>query len=101
MGMFSKADFTYRVNGDIVTIRDLNLGNISVTNDAEEVLERIGKEIDLTGKRVQYYDSCGQLDQILHKNGVFAGFAPGPCPIHDELADRYGPAMRAGAEDAN
>lgn len=101
MALHSKADYTYQVDGKIVTIRDLNLGNISVTNDAEEVLERIGKEVDLSDKKVQYYDSCGQLDRLLHENGVFAGFAPGPWPKpeHDELADRYGPAMRAGAED--
>lgn len=85
MALHSKADYTYQVDGKIVTIRDLNRGNISVTNDAEEVLKRIGEEIDLSDKRVQYYDSAGQLDRLLHSNGVFEGFAPGSWEDHRTL----------------
>lgn len=79
----TRANFTFAVEGDLVTITDLNLGNMSVTNDAENVLLAIHNDIDLTGKRVQYYDSEGQLDRLLHENGVFKGFAPGPWQATD------------------
>lgn len=74
----TRSDFSFSINGDIVTVQDLNLGRMSVTNDAENVIKELHEQIDLTGKRVQYYDSEGQLDRLLHKDGVFAGFRPGP-----------------------
>ncbi len=82
MGFFSNADYTFEVDDDLVTIHDQNLGNISVTNDIEDVLAQIHREIDLTGKKVQYYDSCGQLDRVLQESGKFKGFAPGGWGIH-------------------
>ena len=51
---------------------------MSVTNDAENVLAAIHKEIDLTGRKVTYTDSDGQVDRLLHEAGEFKGFAPGP-----------------------
>ena len=77
MGTFSDADFIYEIDGDVVTVRDLNLGNISVTNDAQNVIAKLHALLDLTDKKVEYYDSEGQLDKLLHENGVFTGFAPG------------------------
>ncbi len=74
-----KSDFTYRENDDgSVHITDLNLGQMSVTNDAENVIEAIHKVIDLTGREVTYTDSEGQVDRLIHENGEFLGFAPGP-----------------------
>ena len=73
------ADYTYHecmVNNS-VHIRDLNLGNMSVTNDAENVLAAIHKEIDLTGRKVTYTDSEGQVDRLIHDKGEFLRFAPG------------------------
>lgn len=50
---------------------------LSVTNNAQQVVE----ELRVSGKlrvnqRLFYYDSEGQLDEILHKNGRFTGFQP-------------------------
>ena len=100
MGLFSNAVFSSELwpNG-VIHVYDQGINEISVTNDAENVLKILHKHYDLTGKRVQYTDSEGQVDRLLHENGVFKGFAPGPWPDHDELAERYGPAMRGGAED--
>jgi hypothetical protein len=51
----------------------------TVTNDAEDVVDRLVVEGQLPpGRRLFYIDSEGQMDQILVKEGKFAGFAPGP-----------------------
>ena len=51
----------------------------SVTNDAENVvLELAGQNLLQPGRRLLYYDSDGRLDEMLIKDGVFLGFAPGP-----------------------
>lgn len=52
---------------------------MTVTNAAEEtVAELIGDGHLPEGRRLFYYDSEGQLDELLIKDGKFAGFAPGP-----------------------
>jgi hypothetical protein len=50
----------------------------SVTNDAENVVRELTAAgfID-DGRRLFYYDSEGRLDEILVKDGIFIGFAPG------------------------
>ena len=74
-----KSDFDYTINADgSVHIIDLNLGRMSVTNDAEQVLLEIHHHINLTGRTVTYRDSEGSIDYLLHNEGVFEGFAPGP-----------------------
>ena len=51
----------------------------SVTNAAEWVVERLVQRGDLRpGQRLLYYDSDGVLDEIVVKDGKFAGFKPGP-----------------------
>ena len=86
MGMFSNAVFRYEFlpNG-VCHIYDEGLDEISVTNDAESVLMKIHRDLQehasvagLSGKKVQYTDSEGQIDKLLHENGVFKGFSPGP-----------------------
>lgn len=74
-----KADYTWTENPEDSSIHivDLNLGNISVTNDALHVLAAIHKEIDLTGRAVTYTDSEGQVGRLLHDAGEFIRFAPG------------------------
>lgn len=52
---------------------------MSVTNGAEEVVEELYASGHLyDGRRLLYYDSENQLDEIRHKNGKFTGFAAGP-----------------------
>jgi len=60
---------------EVLVIRDLKTGQ-SITNDAQHVLNRLTAL--LNGRRLLYYDSDGHLDEILHRDGFFAGFAPGP-----------------------
>ena len=59
-------------NGSI-TIKDLN-GPVSVTNDAERVVEDI---LRVHGNlRIFYYDSMGNRDELCHDGKHFTGFAP-------------------------
>ena len=66
---------------DCVVIRDTGhvYGCPTITNDAEDVVRAISKHGLMVGKRLFYYDSEGQLDELLHDGrGGFLGFAPGP-----------------------
>jgi hypothetical protein len=69
-----------------ITIRDL-CGARSITNDAEAVVRVLHRAGLLTceaplrpGPRgLYYYETTGQLDEILHDGkGRFLGFKPGP-----------------------
>lgn len=52
---------------------------LSVTNAAEQVVAELAADGQLpAGRRLLYYDSEGQLDELLVKDGKFAGFKPGP-----------------------
>jgi hypothetical protein len=60
-----------------LVIRDLGgeLGCMSVTNDAESVVEYLYSEGDLTDDRkLYYYDTEGDLDEIVHEKGQFVRF---------------------------
>ena len=63
------------IRDEAVECRDLG-GPVSVTNDAEAVcrwlFERFGP------RRYVYVDSEGRRDELLHDQGRFIGFAPGP-----------------------
>ena len=61
---------------DCVVIRDLGPWNrhLTVTNGAEEVVAELAPR--LRGRRLEYYDSDGNRDQLLVRDGRFAGFAP-------------------------
>lgn len=66
-------------NGMAVVIRDERTHDLpSITNDAENVVADLLPA--LRGRRLFYYDTQGQLDELLVKDGKFAGFAPGPRP---------------------
>jgi len=63
-------------NETFVLIRDLGpwSEHPTVTNAAEDVVEELAPL--LRGRRLEYFDSEGQRDQLLVVNGKFAGFAP-------------------------
>jgi hypothetical protein len=67
---------------EFVFIEDLDLGNISVTNDAEYVVQTI---LSAHGNRhrIIYKDSEGQWDELVHDGNQFVDFAPykGPTPV--------------------
>lgn len=53
----------------------------TVTNAAEGVVVELYKRgvLSTKGKMLLYYDSSGELDQLLHDGlGKFTGFAPAP-----------------------
>ena len=54
-----------RVEEDRVFIIDLDLGNKSVTNDAEEVLKEI--QFHFPGRRLIYRDSLGKWDEMVEE----------------------------------
>ena len=43
----TKANYTYRVFGKIIAINDLDMGNMSVTNDIENVVAEICNKEDI------------------------------------------------------
>jgi hypothetical protein len=49
----------------------------TVTNDAGYVLASLNEEYGIGDKRIFYKDSFGEIDEILHKNGVLTGFKHG------------------------
>lgn len=53
--------------------------HLTVTNDAEDVVDRLRNEGRLPiGQRLLYYDANGELDEIVMEAGRFLRF--GPCP---------------------
>ncbi len=77
--MACRSDFqVVSTTPDCVTIRDLDLGRMSVTNDAEAVVAHLRKcGILRDGKRLLYYDSQGDLDEIVWRTDGSVSFAPG------------------------
>lgn len=67
-------------NDEILVIRDVGKAQMTVTNDAEAVVEDLEEKGLLRGRKLLYYDSEGRLDELKHKDGKFSGFAPGPRP---------------------
>lgn len=66
---------------DVVTIRDLGPHDqfMTVTNAAEEVVAELFQSgILKDGQRLYYYDSSGDLDEIVVENRKFRGFQVGP-----------------------
>ena len=59
---------------EMVKVIDLNLGNKSVTNDAENVVRELFTSFG--NRRFIYRDSEGYWDELLHENGRFTRFSP-------------------------
>lgn len=82
------ADYTWHINGaGDIHIVDRNLGNKSVTNDAEGVVEdmlaavraKFGPEASLVGRVITYTDSNGSIDRLcVDEQSRFSGFSPAP-----------------------
>jgi hypothetical protein len=72
---YYRAHYSYEVHGKVIAIVGANDASISVTNDAENVIDELAeKGLDLSQYRVIYRDECGAWDEILVKDGRFAGF---------------------------
>lgn len=76
----SRYEIVSNTPGSTLVIRDIgHMDHRSVTNDAENVVaDLVANGFLLAGRRLFYYDSMGQLDELLIKDGRFVGFAPGP-----------------------
>lgn len=60
---------------EFLLIKDMDRGNRSVTNDAENVVTDLCDR--LRGRKLYYIDTMGQIDEILIRDGEFDGFLPG------------------------
>lgn len=60
---------------DYILIKDIGPWDryMTITNAAEEVVTELAST--LAGRRLEYIDSEGRRDQLLVRNGRFAGFA--------------------------
>ena len=68
---------------EYVYIIDTGVFHRSVTNDVFEVLLHLSKNHNLENRRLIYKDGIGRIDEILHDNGTFTGFAAGHAGIDD------------------
>lgn len=48
----------------------------TITNGAEVLLAHLMATGIVQGRRILYYDSEGELTELLHRDGRFVGFAP-------------------------
>ena len=62
-----------RVDDNTVWMLDGD-GPISITNDAEQIVERLHRQYG--NRRIVYRDNDGEWRELRHRNGVFIGFAP-------------------------
>lgn len=68
---FLRSDYTYTVEENVIAIIDLDLGNQSVTNDIENVLDEISAQLrGLAGYAIIYRDSRGIWDGVRLEWGV-------------------------------
>jgi hypothetical protein len=67
-----KSDYTYKIDGTVLFIEDRDLGRMSVTNNIENVLEEISKELgtSIQNYQVIYRDSDGNIDGVITQGGV-------------------------------
>lgn len=70
LSQYLRCDFEYvKTTDDIIFIKDLNRGRMSVTNDADEVFRLINK-IVFPGRRVVYQDSDGEWFEMVMNHGT-------------------------------
>jgi hypothetical protein len=75
----NQANYTVEhIDAKRIVIRDLGPWDMyqTVTNAAESVVDELSTSDRLVGRRLFYYDSEGDLGELLIKDGKFAGFAP-------------------------
>ncbi|MGO3701168.1 MULTISPECIES: hypothetical protein [Halomonadaceae] len=86
------ADYSIVAQTDMfVLIADDDVGSVSVTNDAESVVQRVNAEVGSLGSRHLYYvDSSGEIDELVHVGGDFKGFKPCSDKQRERLAQLAG-----------
>ncbi|CAO4181067.1 hypothetical protein EEDFHM_03847 [Methylorubrum populi] len=76
LGLFDNpSDYRIELAGDVICVTDLDRGGASVTNDAAGVIrDLVEAGHDLSRMPVIYRDSTGTWDELVVKDGRFAGF---------------------------
>ncbi len=75
--MTVKAKYSWTLFKSVLCIEDWNDGAMSVTNDMENVLGEIGKEVDLEGRKIVYKDSNNIWDGVRWDQGVVTFYSIG------------------------
>ena len=70
------SDYIYFIKGKVLIIEDSDLGNRSVTNDIQNVLQAIKTDLDFLPETIIYKDSEGNFDGVMHEQGKFKRFYP-------------------------
>lgn len=78
----TRARYTAQLMNDTILVEDANDGAMSVTNDAEAVVDAVVKQFG--NFPIKYKDTDGNWDWLVHKDGVFLRFAPGNEPYPKE-----------------
>lgn len=63
------ADYVYKIHDHHIFIKDLNQGNISLTNSLEHVLKVIDKKEDIQGLTIVEIDSEEEISEVLWEGG--------------------------------
>lgn len=83
---------------EVIVLRDLGPWDryMTITNAAELVVAELhARNVLKPDKKILYYDSENEMDQLLHDGmGHFRGFAPGPT----QPMKRVGPRMIEGGD---
>lgn len=77
LARFKYLQHAHASNNYVTVIRDIGRHEMSVTNDAEAVVESVLKAVPET-KKLLYYDSRDELSELCFKDGKFKTFASVP-----------------------
>lgn len=81
----AKYNTSYNSKTNTITVIDLDWpGCMSVTNDADRVVATVVEMWKAPTATIYYKDSDGRWDQLVHENGRFIGFAPGPAEMQEQ-----------------
>jgi len=69
----AKSDYEWGIDSDVVWIRDLDKGGMSVTNNMNAILEHLSQCLPLQEYLLMYCDSTGTWDGLTY-SGVTASF---------------------------
>lgn len=86
-----RSDYTYELVNNVICITDLDFGNMSVTNDIENVIEEIDNELRIDNLSIMEYkiiycDSNKYWDGVLFKK-LRTGYHVDFYPIHTKKID--------------
>ncbi|GEO05520.1 hypothetical protein AAE02nite_31840 [Adhaeribacter aerolatus] len=60
----AKSDYTWGIDTDVVWIRDLDNGGMSVTNNIQNIINHLSEHLPIKEYRLMYGDSLGKWDGL-------------------------------------